>query len=197
MASGRRSVKREMNKLNNRPTAMELADAKSKVEAVESLTVSDKTPDEVLSSSENESIVDVQEYINKIEEDNQLLKEELIKLQRLTTSRPNSLLTVIFPSTQHSIVLKEELNGIIQEFCNRKRDEINAKKEPQTSNQSDNQVMSSVEFNDLYSLERYPDAPKAAPTTSTKFPKFVPHKIKYNFLLYLYDDVGTLKSIIV
>ena len=41
--------------------------------------------------------------------------------------------------------------------------------------------MSSVEFNDLYSLERYPDAPKAEPTSSTKLPKFVPHKIKHNF----------------
>ena len=69
MASGRRSVKREMNKMNNRPTAMELTDAKFKVETIESNTVSDKTPDKVSSSSENESTVDVQEYINKLEGD--------------------------------------------------------------------------------------------------------------------------------
>ena len=69
MASGTRSVKREMNKMNNRPTAMELTDAKVKIETVEPIIVSDKSPDEVSSSSENDSTIDVQEYINKLEDD--------------------------------------------------------------------------------------------------------------------------------
>ncbi|KAI6653610.1 hypothetical protein LOD99_3505 [Oopsacas minuta] len=170
MAGGRRSIQKELALIKNRPTAMELTDSKSKLEVVTSKTEAVKKPDEDSSSSEDESKSNMQECINKLEEKNQMLEEELTRIQRLTTALPNSLLTVIFPSTQHSNSLKEELNAIIQEFCNRKREELNSKGETQTST---DQVMSSVEFNDLYSMERYPDAvPETVPTTQTKFPKY-------------------------